>query len=189
MSKLIREKIHKRYGQSIRYPKDCHALAEEISNVSKAKISASTLKRLYGFVKGASQEPRLYTLDLIAAYLGYKTWEELVRSLDPNKQEEAREIEKIRPSQIPQGHVLLIEYAPGKKIRLKRTSESFRVLSSNDKKLLPEDEVEFKVVELYYPLTFSKVWRRSEPLGTVQLATVSGVTSIIREDQVGPDKK
>ena len=81
LSKIIKEKIHHRFGNEVRYPKDCEALAQHISNQCKTRISGSTLRRLYGFVKGI-REPRLYTLDIIAEYLGYKSWEQLLGSFE-----------------------------------------------------------------------------------------------------------
>jgi hypothetical protein len=65
LSEIIKQKIEERFGKAVRYPKDCEALASIISSVCNERVSASTLKRLYGFVKGVEQ-PRQFTLDLIA---------------------------------------------------------------------------------------------------------------------------
>jgi hypothetical protein len=81
LSKIIKDMLEEKFGQPVRYPKDCEALAAEISTTCKQRISASTIKRLYGFVQNIEQ-PRLYTLDVISNYLGYSYWENLLSSLN-----------------------------------------------------------------------------------------------------------
>ena len=178
LSKLIKEKIHEKLGQAIRYPKDCHALAEHIETVCKTKISPSTIKRLYGFVKGASQEPRLYTLDLIGEYLGYKGWDQLIDSIHVSVPSGSKEIEKIKQGQVRKGQSVILCYEPGKKIELRKSGDSFLVISSNDRKLHLNDEVHFHELEVHYPLSLTSVTRKGEGMGKMQLATVSGITSI-----------
>ena len=65
LSEIIKQKIEERFGKAVRYPKDCEALALVISQDCNERVSASTVKRLYGFVSGVEQ-PRRFTLDLIA---------------------------------------------------------------------------------------------------------------------------
>ena len=65
----------------MRYPKDCEALASIISSVCNERVSASTLKRLYGFVKGVEQ-PRQFTLDLIAQYIDFPDWDALINKIN-----------------------------------------------------------------------------------------------------------
>lgn len=67
---LIEEKI----GKKIRYPADCEFIVVEIEKITKQRISTNTIKRLLGFIQGV-RTPRLYTLDIIAKYLGFNHWE------------------------------------------------------------------------------------------------------------------
>lgn len=79
LTESIKNKITEQYGQQIRYSKDCENLAIHISTKVGANISASTIKRLFGFVKSTSK-PNKYTLDIIARYLQTTNWEELTIS-------------------------------------------------------------------------------------------------------------
>lgn len=81
LTESIKKKITVQYGHPIRYSKDCENLAIHITEKVGANISASTVKRLFGFVKTTSK-PNKYTLDIIARYLDTKNWEELVKSPD-----------------------------------------------------------------------------------------------------------
>jgi hypothetical protein len=77
----IRSKIEKRFGRPIRYSKDCEALAVSIEHVCKERISTTTLKRLFYFAKKIDK-PRLFTLDVIAQYVGYTDWESLMVDIE-----------------------------------------------------------------------------------------------------------
>ena len=91
----------------MRYPKDCNALADHISALCKTKISGSTLKRLYGFVKG-TQEPRLYTLDIISEYLGFRGWENYSLSLDKSDSAVSKELENSNPNRSGRGQTVFL---------------------------------------------------------------------------------
>lgn len=179
LSKIIKERIAEKFGRDIHYPKDCQALAEHITHTCKTPISASTVQRLFGFVKGI-REPRLYTLDITARYLGMKNWKHLLSTLDKTTDDTTKIIEKIKSSQIKAGETIHLGYAPAKDISIKRVGAIYVVVASNDKKLLVNDEVEFNLAELHYPLTFSQVIRAGKNIGRVQVATVSGLTMIMK---------
>lgn len=179
LSKLIKEKIHERWGKEVLYPKDCENLAHHISVSCKTPISASTLLRLYGFVR--AREPREYTKNIISQYLGYKNWQLLLKALDKGTEQPEKIIERLSSKQINSGQIVQIAYEPQKVIEIKKTGVSFLVVSSNDKRLLLNDEVKFQSMELHYPLTFTHVIRLGNSLGRVQLATVSGITSIKKD--------
>lgn len=179
LSPLIKQKIEERLGQAVRYPKDCDQLASNISEVCQATLSASTLRRLMGFVNGMN-EPRLYTLDVIAEYLGHKGWDELLASFEPACGEHEPVIEKLDPDQLKNGQVIRLTYGPAKVIDIRKVGGMLQVLTSNEKRVMVNDEVRFKLLELHYPLTLTHHFRQGNSLGKLQLATVSGITSIKR---------
>jgi len=59
-----------KYGE-LRYSKDYIGLASDIKQTTNRGISHATLHR---FVKG-NTIPNLYTLDVIAQYLGFENWD------------------------------------------------------------------------------------------------------------------
>ena len=179
LSKLIKQKIRERYGHDVRYPRDCEPLANHIREVCQAKISASTIRRLMGFVDGMN-EPRLYTLDLIAEYLGHKGWEELLASLEPDASEPEPVIGRLKPEQIKNGQTIQLTYEPGRVVEVRKVGGQLKVVTSNEKRVLVNDEVRFRRLQLHYPLTFTHHLRQGNSLGKLQLATVSGITSIKR---------
>lgn len=73
----IRHKIEARFGRPVNYSKDCEALSRSIAKTCGERISVTTLKRLFGFAKGV-EKPRLFTLDVLAVYAGFKDWSALL---------------------------------------------------------------------------------------------------------------
>lgn len=71
--------IENRFGRKILYSKDCEALAISIRKSCNESISATTLKRIFGFAKNI-ERPRLFTLDVLANYLNFADWGSLLNS-------------------------------------------------------------------------------------------------------------
>lgn len=56
-------------------PSDCKSLSLAIAKTTKNQISDTTLKRIYGFALSSSL-PSHYTLNLLAIYCGYVSWDD-----------------------------------------------------------------------------------------------------------------
>lgn len=86
LSAPLKRKIESRFGRPIRYSKDCEALALSLERACHEKVSATTLKRLFGFARSV-EKPRLYTLNVLAEYVGYPDWSSLLSNLEKNERE------------------------------------------------------------------------------------------------------
>ncbi len=181
VSKVIRNKIEQKFGQRVRYSKDCDILAQQISDVTNIKISGSTIKRLFGMVKG-TKEPRLYTLDVIAAYLGYPSFDDLISEFNTsNSLEDDNAINEVKIEQLSKGEKVLVRYEPDKKLIIECLSNSvFQVLESVNTVLKPLDKIKLNQIVVSYPLFISEVVRHDKNIGKITEAAVSGVTFIER---------
>ena len=178
LSEIIKKRIEKKFGQSIRYPKDCEGLAAQISNITKTSVSASTLKRLYGFIKGIN-EPRLYTMDVISSYLGYESWEELLSSLSHTDTSDFIEIEQLVAQKLKKGELIQFGYEPNRLINVKYIGKNlFEVIYSENSKLRAKDILEFQNIVLNYPLVISDVKREGKSMGQYIAGKISGITFI-----------
>lgn len=177
ISKLIKEKIEEKFGKKIRYPKDCEALASEISFCTKQQVSASTIKRLMGFIKGI-QEPRTYTLDLVAEYLGRASFEELVMEFSDREPEEPS-IKELTSGNVAKGQKLKLSYEPSKHIVIECIDEGlFEISVCDGRTLKPKDNIRLAAIKHSYPLFISEVVRYGKSMGPMVLAKLSGITSI-----------
>ena len=80
----IIEMIENRYGQRIKYSKDCISLSANIERVCGQHVSSTTLKRLFGFAKTV-QQPRMQTLDILAVFVGYQDWHCVLAAIETAK--------------------------------------------------------------------------------------------------------
>lgn len=178
ISSLIKDKIEVRFGQSIRYSKDCEALAGDISHNTGYTVSGSTIKRLMGFVKGI-QEPRLYTLDAIAEYLGYPSFEDLIKEFDTSSYSDFVEIESLGLADMKANEHIKFTYQPNREITVKYLKEnSFEIIEVVNSKLQEGDIINFNQIVLSHPLFIKDVIRKQNSLGQYIAGKISGITSI-----------
>jgi hypothetical protein len=180
ISKLIQEKVEERFGKPIRYAKDCEILSASIHAFTGEKISCSTVKRLFGIIE-SDNEPRLYTLDIIAQYLGYINYDHLLQEFNPNKSDLGQSIETIASSDLKIGDIIRLKYAPNRFLAANYIEDCiFKIVESNDPKILQDELLVFNNVGKYLPLFAS--WRSSKNgnAKNIVLGKISGITSIER---------
>lgn len=180
VSKHIKAEIEKKLGREIRYPLDCEALSLDIATKCGGQVSASTLKRFFGFVKGT--EPRTYTLDMIAKYIGYKNWDEYLDSLtDKTESSEFVHIEELTIANLQVGAQYMFCYEPMRKVVFEYIGESMcKIIESVNSKLKENDVICLTSITLDYPLLISSVIRGGVPIGALTVGKVSGITKIQR---------
>lgn len=76
----LRECIEAQLGHKIHTPKDFDHLSDSILIRLHMTVSASTLKRFWGYVSSSSL-PRTSTLDILANYVGHADYEAFCRSI------------------------------------------------------------------------------------------------------------
>lgn len=62
--------IEQKYGKTLGTTTDFEEFSVHLSHDTGQNVSASTLKRLWGYVND-SHKPRMFTLDILAQYLGH----------------------------------------------------------------------------------------------------------------------
>lgn len=80
--KKLKQEIIATLGRTIDSPTDFDYLSIKIAEKTGDSISVSTLKRLFGYVKGAGT-PRPSTLSSLARYAGYSGWSEFCATHTP----------------------------------------------------------------------------------------------------------
>lgn len=79
---LLCEAVESKVGRKIQTPKDFEFLAERIFEQLHERISASTLKRIWGYVPQTTI-PRTSTLDLLSQFVGNSDWQDFCHQLAP----------------------------------------------------------------------------------------------------------
>lgn len=81
-NKEIIRMICRRSGMEMNRSADFDTLSLDINRVTGQHLSVNTLKRMFGF-NATQVTPRLSTLDIIAAYLGFTSYDALIHMLGP----------------------------------------------------------------------------------------------------------
>lgn len=75
----LKKYIQKKFGKQLKTTTDFEEFSLHIGKADSS-VSASTLKRLFGYV-GDSHKPRVQTLNLLAKYIGYYDFDTFVEWL------------------------------------------------------------------------------------------------------------
>ena len=171
---LLKEKS----GNDLRLPSDCELLSLDIESKTGVRIGATTLKRLVGFAQD-ERTPHTSTLDAIARYLGYAHWDELSKIEDKGNSDFEAFDEEIRSANLQSGVCVEITYLPDRMVKMQYLGNRlYRVVESQNSKLLTDDEVEILNFVLHHPLLVLNVWRGGESLGQFTAGRVSGLSSV-----------
>jgi hypothetical protein len=153
-------------------------LASDIVTRTGNRISASTLKRLFGMAKGID-EPRLYTLDVLAKYLGFKNFDELNSDMIRSVASDYDIIEELKIADLDLNALMTIYYEPNRKLTFKYIGNlQLEIVEVVNSKLKLHDIVIITQVVRNYPLLIKEVIRQNKNLGSYTAAKISGVVSI-----------
>ncbi|MDM8160130.1 hypothetical protein QUH73_09925 [Labilibaculum sp. K2S] len=75
MIERLKSEVLKKFGSQLMYTKACRILADEIYDETEYRISTTTIRRIFGFLK-TNTTPAKFTLNTLAIYIGYESWEE-----------------------------------------------------------------------------------------------------------------
>jgi hypothetical protein len=178
LSEIIKKKIEDKSGIKIRYGKDCITLSEKIFSECGFKLSASTIRRLFGFVQN-TKEVRVHTLDVLSNYLGFSSWDDLIQPMDRNGKLILNQIIELKTEKLKKGEKYQYTYKPNTEVTIEYIGKSyFRIISAKHSQLKISDVFKTSVLTLHHPLFILEVERDGKPIGKMVEAKVSGITSI-----------
>ena len=121
---------------------------------------------------------RLSTLNVIAQYLGYGSWNDLTVALSGNNSD-FEDIPTLDAATLSDGAELLISYVPDRLLRLiHHAGNSFTVTASEHSKLKAGDNIVVAQFTVGYPLFATRVIRDGSELGSFTAGKVGGILSI-----------
>lgn len=167
-------------GLSFAQSKDYSLLAEMILSTTGEHISDNTLRRVMG-VKEDAGVPRPVTLDIIARYLGYESWN-LYQRFGNEEVSDSRFIEQknvVASSQLVIGQKLQLQYHPNRILILEYQGDEKYVVRSVSGGSLQEGDL-LTIYNFVEGMTLfvSNVERKGKSLGQYLAGEVSGLLSV-----------
>lgn len=179
----IKIKIGETLGTPIIYPGDCERLALDIRLRLNETIGVTTIKRLMGFANDVL-DPRASTLDLLARYAGYSSYDVMKRDLCPEGDSDFENRPDIDSGDLTPGDRVTFEYLPDRKVTLRYLGlKEFEVLTSENGSLRKGDIVTVASFNRNHPLRINSVVRDGRNLGAYTAGKVSGLTSLSHDKQ------
>lgn len=129
------------YGKTLATTTDFEEFTVTLIRQTGLAISASTLKRLWGYVSD-SHKPRVYTLDILALYLGHTNYKAFVNWLKTSTKYNSSffEAKQLVSSDLKPGTTIEIGWSPNRLVSLLYLGDSrYEVTDAANSKLRPGD--------------------------------------------------
>lgn len=175
LSPYVKTLLEQKSGRGLRLSADCEYLALDIESKTGEHIGVNTLKRLLGFIDD-EREPRISTLDIIARYLGFDSWDLLKVYDDKSNSSFGSSSDEICMKELTIGQQILISYLPDRELILcYKGKNHFNVIQSKNSKLIIDDDLEISHIVKGYPLIISDVKRGGNSLGSFTAGKIQGI--------------
>ena len=178
MIERLRTDIETALKRRMLTPKDFDMLRDNIYRRLKVLVSATTLKRLWGYLD-EKVEPRTSTLSILARFLGYEDWDDYVCRLDKDTERESAHIlsRKVNVQQeLAPGDTVELTWLPGRVCRVEYLGAlTFRVTESTNTRLQPGDTFECAVMVEGEPLYLDNLHQANRPPTAYVCGKKSGI--------------
>lgn len=134
----LRSCIEDTLNRKIATPKDFDWLSQKIYDRLGVMVSATTLKRVWGYLPDDTTQPRQGTLSMLARLVGYTDWESFTKEGDAQKEVQSNMIlgRSLSVADMMIGNELLLSWQPNREVRVKyRGMNRFEVTESRNSKL------------------------------------------------------
>ncbi len=160
LGELLRQ-VEEKFAHRLSTTTDFELLSLVIERETGELISASTLKRLWGYVSYSST-PRIATMDTLSRFIGHKDFKAFCRALKELGTVVSTffSTKAVEASSLKEGDRILIGWSPNRIVKLKFLGgSSFEVESVENAKLRPGDRFDSSEFILGAPLFISSVHR------------------------------
>ena len=140
MEQKLREMIEKMVGRKMVVPRDFAWLSEKVEERTQQRVSASTLRRFWGYVSEGVSASK-FTKNVLANFLGYADFEEFGLSQGTGERQSQMVIGKeISCDDLYEGQMLKLSWLPDRTCIIRyQGNGSFKVVSSENTRLAKDD--------------------------------------------------
>lgn len=157
--KELIKSVNAKFNKKPVSPSDFSRLSDEIEKVTGCPISVSTLKRLWGYVKGYANTRR-YTYDVLCRYAGFDSWDIFLRKLnDDGAQSDFYASKSLRCDSLNIGDCVEVTWQPNRHCLFEYLgNQQFVVRRSENAKIVVGDRFKCDVFRAGQPLYLDEIW-------------------------------
>ncbi len=172
--------VERYHSRPIRTTVDFEALSITIEQQTSERISASTLKRLWGYVSD-KHEPRRYTLDVLSKYIGHKDFEQFCAKInaDPDNGSNFFGSFTLSSLDLSVGDRVELGWSPDRYLVVEYGGDNrYTIITAQNSKLVAGDRFTALSFMLSYPLYLASVEREGVILPSFVAGSNGGLTII-----------
>ena len=172
--------VAKKYGRPVATSTDFEILSIDIERETGEHLSASTLKRMWGYVS-LHPVPRVATLNVLSRYLGFNSFQDFCKSLASDEDETSVFFGAtcISARDLNEGDTIRLGWAPDRLVELRYLGRfEFVVVEAVNTKLKKGDRFEQSDIIQGYPLYISRILRDGKYTRPYMAAVKEGLNRV-----------
>lgn len=137
----LKQAVEFAVGRKICTPKDYDFLEQQVVGFTEETLSASTLKRVWGYVASKSNISH-YSLDVLSRVVGFENWDDFSNENNVSKDYNSQRVirRKLFTKALSVGDTIKVTWKPDRVITIEYIGqERFRILESINSKLKAGD--------------------------------------------------
>lgn len=178
----LRSEVENYVSRRLSTVADFNYLSDILNSSGFGYVSATTLKRVWGYINdtGGDYSPGNYTLRALCNLIGFRDIVEFEKSSDTIQSREYSG-NFIESQSLPEGVEVEVNWSPNRRCVLRHLKATlFEVVVSEFSRLRKDDIVECGCFTQNAPLYFTRVFRKGMSPRTYIAGTSSGITYIVK---------
>lgn len=163
---LLKQEVERTFGRKLKEARDFEELSHLLLSHTRERLSPTTLKRFWGYLKNEKVQIRPHTLDVLARFVGYKDFEDFCAQADclDEVQSGIKAEERITSEGLRRGQRLIITWRPDRRIVVRLLGNSqFEIIEAENTKLSVGDTFRCHLMIQHEPLYLDEVVHQGQP--------------------------
>ena len=162
----LKREVERVVGHQLREAGDFEMLSESLFKCTRERLSPTTLKRLWGYLKNEEVQTRRHTLDVLSRFSGYRSYEDFCAH-EEDKDDVQSDIcieDRITTEMMRFGQRLIITWLPNRRIVVRHLGDSrFEILEAENSKLCIGDTFRCHLMIQHEPLYLDELIHQGLP--------------------------
>lgn len=162
----LKREVERVVGHELREARDFELLSKYLLKCTRERLSPTTLKRLWGYLKNEEVQTRRHTLDVLARFSGYRSYDGFCAQ-EEKKDDVQSGIcieERINTERMRHGQRLIITWLPDRRIMVKHLGDStFEIMEAENTKLCVGDTFRCHLMIQHEPLYLDELVHQGMP--------------------------
>ena len=176
---ILKQEVERTFGRQLTETRDFEQLSHLLLSHTRERLSPTTLKRFWGYLKNESVQTRPHTLDVLARFVGYKSYDDFCENvceiIEP--QSGITATERVSACELKWGQRLVIRWLPDRRIVVKHKGDGhFIITESENSKLNVGDTFVCHLMLQHEPLYLDQLVHDGLPPTTYVAGHRNGVT-------------